>query len=267
MNRNHKKELANIDSEKTLTGGSMNRVVKINNTVHRMVHGHPLLHSYLLYLEEVGMPGVPRYLGLDEKGREILTYLPGKTMGPDYPSDHPCMHSDEALCDMALFLRKLHDLSAGFLPTALEYGWKNPVFPNETPETICHGDAAIWNFVFVDERPAGIFDFDQACPGRRAWDVTSTVFSAVGLVPYAYEPSAHAADRKRRIRLFFDAYGMECPPDFLKLLVLRIQSFYDELSTEAAAGSESANKMIAGGALKHYQRVVAHMKADGHAWF
>jgi len=210
---------------------------------------------------------VPRFLGLDETGREILTYLPGKTMGPDYPPDHPCLHSDDALRDMARFMRRLHDVSVGFLPTAVENGWKNPYFPHETPETMCHGDAAIWNFVFVEDRLAGMFDFDQAYPGTRAWDLTSTVFSAVGLVPYDYVPHLHAADRRRRIQLFFEAYGMDCPPNFLELLIIRHQNVCDEMEAGAAAGDDNSKRMIDGGALGHYRRVVSHMKEHGHEWF
>lgn len=256
-----------METNEVLSGGSMNQVIRIADTVHRTVQGHPMLHSYLRYLEQAGMPGVPRFLGMDEKGREILTYLPGKTMGPDYPSDHPCLHSDDALRDMAQFLRKLHDVSAGFLPAAKEGGWGNPYFPQETPETICHGDAAIWNFVFVEERLTGIFDFDQAHPGARAWDLTSTVFSAVGLVPYGYEPAVHAADCRRRIRLFFDAYGMDCPANFLELLIKRIENVCDEMEAGAAAGDENFIKMVDGGGLAHYQRVVSHMRAYGREWF
>ena len=66
-----------------LSGGEQNQVEKIGDAVHRKIRGHLLLHTYLLYLEKEGMDGVPRFLGLDEQGREILTYLPGKTMGPD----------------------------------------------------------------------------------------------------------------------------------------------------------------------------------------
>ena len=252
---------------KILPDGSMNEVERIGDTVHRKINGPPMFHSYLLYLEQIGMPGVPRLLGIDGYGREILTFLPGKTMGPDYPSDHPCLHSDEAICDMAKFMRKLHDISVGFVPVALENGWKNPFFPDGPYETICHGDAAIWNFVFVDDKLAGLFDFDQSCPGTRAWDLTSTVFSAVGLVPYDYEPSLHAAQRKRQVKLFFDAYGMDVPADIMEMTADRIQRDACDCMTQGvAAGDERRVKMVEDGALVHYQKVVAHLKAHGHEW-
>jgi len=210
-----------IKKEKSLDG-TMNRVVKIGDTVRRQVRhqwlhhkGHPMVHSYLQFLEEKGMTGVPRFLGIDEQGREMLSYVPGETAESGLGFDPPCLHSDQAICDMARFMRKLHDISVDFLPIALKSGWTNPQLPEGSYETICHGDAAIWNFALVDKRITGIFDFDQACPGMRAWDLTLTLFSAVLVSCYDYEPSKHEADTRRRVRLFFDAYGMKCPSDII----------------------------------------------------
>jgi len=135
-----------------ILGGYMNQVVKIGEKVRRQFQGHPMLHSYLKYLETAGMSGVPRFLGMDEQGREILSYVPGKTAESDKLFSHPCLHSDQAICDMARFMRKLHDNSVGFLEAAIEGGWTNPQLPDGNYETICHGDAAIWNFALVDGR-------------------------------------------------------------------------------------------------------------------
>ena len=60
-------------TEEMLAGGSQNQVAKAGSTVHRRIQGHPALHKYLLYLEKEGMEGVPRFLGIDEEDREILT--------------------------------------------------------------------------------------------------------------------------------------------------------------------------------------------------
>lgn len=234
-------------------GGTMNRVEQIGDTVHRIVKGGPILHAYLLFLEAEGMPGVPRFLGLDEQGREILTYLPGKTQEGvgEKLLHHPCLHSDETLVEAARILRKLHDISVKFLPYALAQGWNNGAYPQHEPETICHNDAASWNFVFVDYRPAGIFDFDTACAGSRRWDLTTTVFSFIPLIPYGYIPSEHAAERKRRIRMFFDAYGMAIPSDFMNLVHLRMLDFV---------------KHSEGFGLDHYRRVACHIREHGSEW-
>ena len=234
-------------------GGTMNQVIKIGDTVRRQVKGGLILHSYLQYLENAGMSGVPRFLGIDEHGREMLSYLPGKTAEQDDLFSHPCLHSDQAICDMARFMRKLHDISVGFLPEAIENGWSNPYVPGVNYETICHGDAAIWNFVLVDDRIAGIFDFDQACPGTRAWDLTITLFSAVLPSCYEYEATKHEADTRRRIRLFFDTYGMDCPNNIIAQTADRIQVWCDE---EAARGKES----------DHYKNVVKYLRAHTFDW-
>ena len=78
-----------MSSEGDFLGGTMNRVVKTGDVVRREVKGHPMMHTYLQYLEEEGMPGVPRFLGIDENGREMLTYLPGDTVASGLGFENP----------------------------------------------------------------------------------------------------------------------------------------------------------------------------------
>ena len=269
----NKKELEN----EVLTGGSMNHTERIGATVHKTAKGHPMVRSYLQYLEKAGMTGVPCFLGLDEQEREVFTYLPGKTLGRDFDHNHPCLYSDETIIDAARFMRKLHDMSIGFLPEAINNKWNSPYFRVEEYETICHGDAAIWNFVFTNDRPTGLIDFEQAYPGTRIWDVTSTLFSVVPLTYFVYDPelrdavayeaSKHAASRKRRIQLFFDAYGMECPGNIAELVAQRIQiDFCDDTIQRAAAGDEACKQMIERGDLAHYYKIISHLRAHGNEW-
>ena len=112
-------------------GGTMNNVTRDGDTVLRLNKGGSILHSYLKYLEDSGMTGVPRFLGLVENGMEILTYLPGKSQEKDNLLNHPCLRSDETLADVACFMRKLHDISVGFLPKGVELGWGNPDYPQD----------------------------------------------------------------------------------------------------------------------------------------
>jgi hypothetical protein len=60
-----------------LTGGRITQgVVRVGNTVRRPTGPHtPFVHSLLRHLEEVGFDGAPRVLGIDEQGREILTFI------------------------------------------------------------------------------------------------------------------------------------------------------------------------------------------------
>ena len=250
-----------------LTGGSMNQTVKIGDIVHKTSKGHPMVREYLLYLEKEGMPGVPRFLGIDEQGRDMFSYLPGKTMGPDYPPDHPCLHSDQCVIDTARFMRKLHDTSVGFLPKAIESGWTNPYFPDETPEIICHGDAHIWNFAYVNDRLAGLFDFDQAYPGTRHWELAGTLTMMSFPFYYKYDAATQADKAKRQIKLFFDEYGMPCPANLMKIAANRILlDACEDTAKRAAMGDKEAIAMMERGDYDHYMRFVAHIKQHGHEW-
>jgi hypothetical protein len=58
--------------------GNVSTVVRIADTVRRGTGPWtPAVHALLRYLEEVGFDGAPRVRGIDEQGREILTYLSG----------------------------------------------------------------------------------------------------------------------------------------------------------------------------------------------
>jgi hypothetical protein len=43
------------------------------------------VHALLRHLEDVGFDDAPRALGFDNQGREMLTYLPGDTVGDRTP--------------------------------------------------------------------------------------------------------------------------------------------------------------------------------------
>ena len=265
---------------KDLTSGGMNKVELIGDTVHKTAKGHPMVRSYLLYLEKSGMPHVPRFLGVDEQGRDMFSYLPGDTMGWEIDHTHPCFTSEETIVDVARFMRKLHDISVGFLPEAAKNGWENPFFPGEKHETICHGDAGVWNFVFRNGRFAGAFDFDIAYPGTRIWDLTSTLFSVIHYDYYYYDvPKPNdtaayrayqeaAAIRKRRIQLFFETYGMNCPTNIAELVTQRIQiDFIDDTIIRANAGDVECHKMLKDREhLTHYNTIIAHLKKYGKEW-
>ena len=206
------------------------------------------------------MTGVPRFFGLDEQGREILSYLPGETVNFEYVPD-------EIICGMARLLRKLHDASVGYLPTAIENGWENIYFPVENHEIICHGDTNTWNFLIVDGKIAGIIDFDCAYPGTRTWDLTSALFSSTLPAYYNYEPLKYEADTRRRIKLFFDAYGMDCPADIISLTAEMIQTnMIDSTIKEAEAGDEGCIKAVENGDMIHYEKWVAFLKSHIYDW-
>ena len=60
--------------------------MRVGDTVRRATGPWtPAVHALLRHLESVGFDAAPRVLGVDERGREVLTYLEGETIGDDDP--------------------------------------------------------------------------------------------------------------------------------------------------------------------------------------
>ncbi|HEY9472303.1 MAG TPA: phosphotransferase [Mycobacteriales bacterium] len=148
-----------------------------------------------------------RALGFDDRGLEVLSYLPGEVVGASRPWPG-WVHSDDALCQVACWLRDLHVAVAGFEPPAgavwREGGaWRPGLI-------VGHNDAAPYNAVWADGRLTGFFDWDLAAAVTPEWDLAFTAFAWVPLHArhvVAAEGFTASADRPRRLRLFLDAYG------------------------------------------------------------
>ena len=67
--------------EHILSGGrTTTEIVRIGNTVRRPIgHNSEFTHTLLKLLERKRFDYSPRFLGIDEKGREILTFIKGST--------------------------------------------------------------------------------------------------------------------------------------------------------------------------------------------
>lgn len=74
--------LVESESEQPLAGGWMTRgLVRIGGTIRRPLHDRSAyVQAVLLHLEAVGFEGAPRFLGVDDEGREILTYIEGDVL-------------------------------------------------------------------------------------------------------------------------------------------------------------------------------------------
>ena len=114
-------------------------------------------------------------LGLDERGREVLTYLPGRVI--DIDAERP---SEPAVVDAMKWLRHHPRAVADFdhpgpwrnAPTAtLEPGDGS----SGRPALICHHDLAPYNVAISSsgdgDRVVGVFDWDMAGPGTPLQDL------------------------------------------------------------------------------------------------
>src|SRR5690606_2642230 len=115
----------------------------------------PGVQRLMRHLRDAGLDWVPEPLGIDDRGREIVRFMPGTV--PNYPL--PAYVWDErTLVDAARMLRQLHDATTGYRDPNAQ--WRQPV--HEPVEAICHNDFAPYNMVFREGRLAGLIDFDMA---------------------------------------------------------------------------------------------------------
>lgn len=175
-----------------LSGGrSTSGVVRIGDTVRRPIIRDPAFgHACLLHLESIGFRHAPRFQGIDDTGREVLSFIPGVV-----PSDLGA-YSDGQLAAAAKLLRRFHDATSA-MPAIRAGGF----------EVACHNDWAPTNTVFVDDMPAAMIDFDTAQPGERLWDLGYSAFTWLDLGNDDHAP----AEQVRRLGVFAVAYGhAEC---------------------------------------------------------
>ncbi|MED5016568.1 aminoglycoside phosphotransferase family protein [Paenibacillus chibensis] len=261
------------EHEELLDGGNINKVVRVGGTVRREAKPNLYVYDLLQHLEMRGFSYSPRYLGQDDKGREVLSYLEGDVPGNSYPDIEPYMWSDEAFIALAKLLRSYHDATVGFITS--NESIHN--YPNAAlHEVVCHNDAALYNVVFKDKQPAGMIDFDMAGPGPRLWDIVYTLYTSVPLASFSpdepnrevvdYHRESHASERKRRIELFCNAYGMEVPLDLKDWVISRIKFMCTTLSEGARSGDPAFVKLVEEGHLAHYEKEIKFLEKHFEDW-
>jgi hypothetical protein len=148
-----------------------------------------LVRALLWHLDAVGFDGAPRYLGSDDAGREIFTYIRGAV--PAELSDY----DDKTLAEAARLIRRYHDATSSLFETASAQ--------KAGIEVACHNDLSPCNTVFRQGRPVAFIDFDAAVPGSRSYDLGYAAWLWLDLG----NSGASAAEQVRRLRVFLAAYG------------------------------------------------------------
>lgn len=199
-----------VNVEMPLPGGDVTEgVVRVGDTVRRPMGPHtPAVHGLLRHLESVGFDGAPRVLGVDERGREILTWVPGET--PHHPMPWYAA-TREALAGVARLLRRYHDAVASYEPPPGAL-WDDRAVSalDDEPEIIGHCDVTPDNVVFRGGEPAALIDFDLARPTTRLYDVVTTLRHWAPIAdPADRDARLYAANVGARMRLFCDAYGLD----------------------------------------------------------
>jgi aminoglycoside phosphotransferase (APT) family kinase protein len=225
--------------EVLLHGGIANegQVFRVGDTVRRPQQSWSSgTHALLLHLEAVGFAGAPRFLGVDSRGREVLSYVPGSAVVPPYPE---WGLTDEALVSVAELLRAFHEAVSTF--DARPHAW--PPAPPEgfVQGVVTHNDLNLDNVVFRDGRAVAFIDFDLSGPGSPVWDVACAARLWAPL-----RPDVDIADSRRgrgleRFRLFVDGYGLD-DADRVRVAEGAEQNFrwFCELISSSAAAGHAA---------------------------
>ena len=205
-------------------------IVRVGDTVRRPAGPWtPAVHALLTHLHDAGFHGAPRPLGIDERGREILTFIPGTVA---WPGHFNLLDGDSQLRRAAALIRDFHDAVAGFIPPPGAH-WQ-ALIPADGDEIIAHHDLAPWNLIVNDGQWAFI-DWDTAAPGTRLWDLAYAIH---GFVPLSANPAYQRDDASHRLRLIADTYGLTGQQrlEVIPLLARRTQAMHAFLAQQAARG-------------------------------
>jgi hypothetical protein len=263
-------------AEIPLDGGSHSTVVRVGQTVRRGSHSwSPAVLELLGHLEREGFAGAPRPLGFDEHGREVLTFIEGEAgqFGPFVPDQGgrfdrrlpDFVWRDRVLVRLGALIRAYHDAAATFEWAGREWMFE----PRQPVETVCHNELFPWNTVFQSGLPVAFIDWDTAAPGPRAWDLG---IAAWYWVPFSRDEKRRAiglptgiAEKKRRVRLLLDSYGVEPDISIIQAGIERMLSFLDHISRLAADGSEWELEAARRGVLDEMALEIAWVKEHAAA--
>jgi hypothetical protein len=181
-----------------------------------------------LPVEDHGFGFAPRFLGMDEQGRDILSYLEGHawlSSGSEL--------SDELLVQTARVIRSYHDVTAG---SALAQGH----------EIVAHNEPGPHNTIIQENRLIGFIGWDDAVPGTQLRDLANAVYNYVDVSHWANQT---AGEQARRIQLMCSAYGWNDP-------IILINDFDADLQ-QALRNHEQAGRA---GAIKIFKEEVNWMR-------
>jgi aminoglycoside phosphotransferase (APT) family kinase protein len=150
--------------------------VRIGDTVRRPLRPFSLtVQAYLAHLRDAGFTGAPLPLGVDEQGREVLSFVPGEVHRHPLP---PEAAGDDVLVALARLIRALHEASAGWVPPPGAVWGGTPANQGRITgrtELVSHRDYATGNVVFRGGLPVALIDFDLARPTTRLYDIANAL--------------------------------------------------------------------------------------------
>jgi hypothetical protein len=250
--------------EVILTGGYTNAglVTRVGDSVRRPWRPtSPAVKALLDHLERVGFDGAPRFLGVDDRGRETLSFIPGEAAIEPYP---PWALTDDALVSVAELLRRYHDAVASFDPEG--HAWPRSVPAPFRAGIVSHNDPNLDNVIFADGRAVALIDFDLAAPGSAVWDVACAARLWAPLRDERDAPEPLRGRAPARLRMFLDAYGLprRDRARVVDALILAHDWVYDVVRDAVGGGHRTFGRMWRGGGEQRADRTRRWIAAHRH---
>jgi phosphotransferase family enzyme len=206
----------------------------------------PTLHALLRHLMAAGLSGVPEPLGIDD-GVERLRLVPGAAGSQCWSRQA----TEPGLRSAARLLRAVHDASRTFTPP--EGGVWSVAEMAGSGGTICHGDPGPWNMAWDGNTATGLFDWDFAHPAPAMDDVA---YALEYFAPFRSDAEAirwlgfrSPPDRRRRIAVFANAYGLDCDTGLVDAVIARQLRTIEQVRSLAERGVQPQRDWVASGYL------------------
>jgi hypothetical protein len=255
------------DPETPLTGGTLNAVSRVGDTVRRPAGPWtPTVHALLHHVRERGFVLAPAPLGIDDQGREMLAFFEGTTVGwsvpwPDF------VRSQDLLRQIGAATAAYHRAVADFRPDG-PVPWRSGMAVLGDNEIVCHHDLAPYNAVVRDGELVGLIDWDLAGPGTVRSELAFVAWQWVPLHgPFVTQMFGWASppDRASRLRVLLDAYGLEDRDGFLDDVVRRVQYNRDVMLAKAADGDPAYQALVDQGHVHGMEEALGFLAEHGPA--
>jgi len=196
-----------MEEEKVLAGGRITKnVTQKGNSVFRpCCSNSDFVHDVLLWLERKGSLISPYYKGINNDGREIITFLEGNS--PNDLGDF----SDDQLFRAGKIIKNIHELLKDY-PGCM------------AGQTVCHNDLSPCNFMFKDNLPYAAFDWDTAKIGDPKDDLAYAVkmWCDIG------NPDQTIDDVNRKIKIMIKGYDI-AEFDLENKILIQLDRLYDSV--------------------------------------
>ena len=242
------------EHEEPLEGGNASSgVVRVGSTVRKPWTAQTAsVWEFMTAVRAAGVD-VPAPLGRDDRGRQIIEFVPGRLAMTEPPM------TVRQLARVGALVRAIHDAAGDFTPT--ERPADDMLLPAPERELMCHNDLAPWNLIVGDRWV--FIDWDGAGPSSRLWDLAYSAQTFT--LSDFHEPAERAATR---LAAFVDGYraDRDLREQLPAAMAQRTQAMYELLASSQLSGREPWGSMYADGHGEHWRAASGYVALHRDVW-